>query len=153
MPDVLFVATPFCDDYMPCLTLALFKSMLREAGVAGRVQHEYLHFARRIGLEKYKKIMQVCTIGYGHDFFACETIFAEAAHGKTPRSFDEYIRWMTETHLPGKDFSEGERRRTLDALALFREAHQAAEDIRAIVRAELHAVRRNPDAARHYFEQ
>ena len=23
--DVLFVAMPFCDEYMPCLTLALFK--------------------------------------------------------------------------------------------------------------------------------
>ena len=26
--DVLFIAMPFCDEYMPCLTLALFKSVL-----------------------------------------------------------------------------------------------------------------------------
>ena len=29
--DVLFVAMPFCDEYMPCLTLALFKSVLARA--------------------------------------------------------------------------------------------------------------------------
>ncbi len=125
--DVLFVAMPFCDEYMPCLTLSLFKSILREAGITSRVQHEYLYFAGRIGLEKYRNLLQVCTIGYGHDYFACETIFAGAAHGKTPRSFDDYIRWMTETHLPGKVFAGDQRRDTLKALALFREAHDLAE--------------------------
>ncbi|MBR4165724.1 MAG: hypothetical protein IKR43_05755, partial [Lachnospiraceae bacterium] len=125
--DVLFVAMPFCDEYMPCLTLSLFKPILREAGISSRVQHEYLYFANRIGPEKYRRILQVCTIGYGHDYFACETIFAEAAYGKTLRSFDDYIRWMTETHLPGKVFAGDQRRDTLEALALFREAHDMAE--------------------------
>ena len=125
--DVLFVAMPFCDEYMPCLTLSLFQAVLREAGIKSRVQHEYLHFARRIGKEKYRSVMQVCTIGYEHDYFACETIFAEAAHGKTLRSFDDYIRWMTETHLPGKVFAGEQRRDTLESLALFREAHDMAE--------------------------
>ena len=125
--DVLFVAMPFCDEYMPCLTLSLFQAVLRETGIKSRVQHEYLHFARRIGKEKYRSVMQVCTIGYGHDYFACETIFAEAAHGKTLRSFDDYIRWMTETHLPGKVFAGEQRRDTLESLALFREAHDMAE--------------------------
>ena len=125
--DMLLVSMPFCDEYMPCLTLSLFKSILREAGITGRVQHEYLYFANRIGPEKYRRILQVCTIGYGHDYFACETIFAEAAHGKTLRSFDDYIRWMTETHLPGKVFAGEQRRDTLKTLALFREAHDMAE--------------------------
>ena len=125
--DMLLVSMPFCDEYMPCLTLSLFKSILREEGITGRVQHEYLYFANRIGLEKYRRILQVCTIGYGHDYFACETIFAEAAHGKTLRSFDDYIRWMKETHLPGKVFAGEQRRGTMEALALFREAHDMAE--------------------------
>ena len=125
--DALFVAMPFCDEYMPCLTLSLFKSILHEAGISSRVQHEYLYFANRIGLEKYRSIMQVCTIGYGHDYFACETIFGDEAHQKTLRFFDEYIRWMTETHLPGKVFAGEQRRDTLESLALFREAHDMAK--------------------------
>ena len=125
--DVLFVAMPFCDEYMPCLTLALFKSVLLRAGIKSRVQHEYLYYASRIGLEKYRSIMQVCTIGYGHDYFACETIFAEAAHGKTLASFDDYIRWMQGKHLPGKVFAGSQREDTLHSLSLFREAHAMAE--------------------------
>ena len=125
--DVLFVAMPFCDEYMPCLTLALFKSVLARAGIKSRVQHEYLYYANRIGLEKYRSIMQVCTIGYGHDYFACETIFAEAAHGKTLASFDDYIRWMQGKHLPGKVFAGRQREDTLHSLALFQEAHAMAE--------------------------
>ena len=31
--DMLLVSMPFCDEYMPCLTLSLFKSILREAGI------------------------------------------------------------------------------------------------------------------------
>ena len=80
--DVLFIAMPFCDEYMPCLTLALFKSVLARAGIKSRVQHEYLYYASRIGLEKYRSIMQVCTIGYGHDYFACETILARRLTAK-----------------------------------------------------------------------
>ena len=72
--------------------------------------------------------MQVCTIGYGHDYCACETIFGEAAHGKTLRPFDEFIRWMTETRLPNKAFAGEQRRDTLDALALYRKAHEMAGD-------------------------
>ncbi|SFE51781.1 RiPP maturation radical SAM C-methyltransferase [Succiniclasticum ruminis] len=125
--DVLFVAMPFCDEYMPCLTLALFKSVLSRAGIKSRVQHEYLYYASRIGLEKYRSIMQVCTIGYGHDYFACETVFAEAAHGKTISSFDDYIRWMKGKHLPGKVFAVRQREETLHSLALFQEAHAMAE--------------------------
>ena len=63
--EVLFIAMPFCDEYMPCLTLALFKPVLERAGIKSRVQHEYLYYANRIGLEKYRRIMKVCTIGYG----------------------------------------------------------------------------------------
>ena len=125
--DVLFVAMPFCDEYMPCLTLALFKSVLARAGIKSRVQHEYLFYANRIGLEKYRSIMQVCTIGYGHDYFACETIFAEAAHGKTLASFDDYIRWMQGKHLPGKVFAGRQREETLRSLVLFQEAHAMAD--------------------------
>ena len=125
--DVLFVAMPFCDEYMPCLTLALFKSVLERAGIKSRVQHEYLYYASRIGLEKYRSIMQVCTIGYGHDYFACETIFAEAAHGKTLASFDDYIRWMQGKHLPGKVFAGRQREETLRSLVLFQEAHAMAD--------------------------
>ena len=125
--EVLFVAMPFCDEYMPCLTLAQFKSALAKAGITSRVQHEYLYYVNRIGLEKYRRIMQVCTIGYGHDYFACETIFAEAAHGKTLSSFDDYICWMQGTHLPGKVFAGNQREDTLDSLALFREAHAMSE--------------------------
>ena len=40
--EVLFIAMPFCDEYMPCLTLALFKSVLARAGIKRRVQHEDL---------------------------------------------------------------------------------------------------------------
>ena len=125
--DVLFIAMPFCDEYMPCLTLAQFKSALTQAGIKNRVQHEYLYYTNRIGLEKYRRIMQVCTIGYGHDYFACETIFAEAAHGKTLSSFDDYIRWMQGKHLPGKVFAGNQRADTLESLALFQEAHATAE--------------------------
>ena len=125
--EVLFIAMPFCDEYMPCLTLALFKSVLARAGIKSRVQHEYLYFASRIGLEKYRSIMQVCTIGYGHDYFACETIFGEAAHGKTLSSFDDYIRWMEGKHLPGKVFAGRQREDTLHSLTLFQEAHGTAE--------------------------
>ena len=125
--DVLFVAMPFCDEYMPCLTLAQFKSVLARADIKSRVQHEYLYYANRIGLEKYRSIMQVCTIGYGHDYFACETIFAEAAHGKTLSSFDDYVRWMQGKHLPGKVFAGNQREDTLHSLALFQEAHAMAE--------------------------
>ena len=82
--DVLFVTMPFCDEYMPCLTLALFKSVLARAGIKSRVQHEFLYFASRFGREKYRSLMQVCTIGYGHDYFACEAVFADAAHGQPP---------------------------------------------------------------------
>ena len=109
--DVLFVAMPFCD----------------RAGIKSRVQHEYLFYANRIGLEKYRSIMQVCTIGYGHDYFACETIFAEAAHGKTLASFDDYIRWMQGKHLPGKVFAGRQREETLRSLVLFQEAHAMAD--------------------------
>ncbi|MBO6210084.1 MAG: hypothetical protein J6N99_05280 [Schwartzia sp.] len=35
--DVLLVITPFCDEYLPDLTFAMFKAALREAGVASRV--------------------------------------------------------------------------------------------------------------------
>ncbi|MBP5199589.1 MAG: RiPP maturation radical SAM C-methyltransferase [Schwartzia sp.] len=127
--DVLLVTMPFCDEYMPCLTLALFKSILGKAGIKSRVQHEFLYFANRIGVEKYRAVMQVCTIGYGHDYFACETIFADAAHdGRQIRSFDEYIRWMEETHLPGKAFAGDQRQETLEKLDLFREARDMAAD-------------------------
>ena len=125
--DVLFIAMPFCDEYMPCLTLALFKSVLARAGIKSRVQHEYLYYASRIGLEKYRSIMQVCTIGYGHDYFACETIFGKAAHGKTISSFEDYIRWMQGKHLPGKVFAGRQREDTLHSLDLFQEAHAMAE--------------------------
>ena len=125
--EVLFIAMPFCDEYMPCLTLALFKPVLERAGIKSRVQHEYLYYANRIGLEKYRRIMKVCTIGYGHDYFACETIFAEAAHGKTLSSFDDYIRWMEGKHLPGKVFAGNQREFILQTLALFKEAHAMAE--------------------------
>lgn len=121
--DVLLVAMPFCDEYMPCLTLALFKPILAQAGIKSRVQHEYLYYANRIGLENYHSIMQVCTIGFGHDFCACETIFAEAAHGKTLSSFDDYIRWMQEKHLPGKVFAYKQREDILHNLTLFQKAH------------------------------
>ena len=125
--DVLFIAMPFCDEYMPCLTLALFKSVLARTGIKSRVQHEYLYYASRIGLEKYRSIMQVCTIGYGHDYFACETIFGKAAHGKTVSSFEDYIRWMQGKHLPGKVFAGRQREDTLHSLDLFQEAHAMAE--------------------------
>ncbi|MBR1553676.1 MAG: RiPP maturation radical SAM C-methyltransferase [Schwartzia sp.] len=127
--DVLLVTMPFCDEYMPCITLALFKAILAQAGIKSRVQHEFLYFADRIGTEKYRAVMQVCTIGYGHDYFACETIFADAAHdGRQLRSFDEYLRWMREEHLPGKAFAGNQRDETLEKLALFEEAHGMAED-------------------------
>ncbi len=129
MTDVLFVSMPFCDEYMPCLTLALFKALLTRAGIGSRVQHEFLYFANRIGAKKYRSIMQVCTIGYGHDYFACETIFADAAHdGRQLRSFDEYIRWMEEEHLPGKAFAGHQRQDTLEKLGLFREARDLAPE-------------------------
>ena len=128
--DVLFVTMPFCDQYMPCITLALFKAVLTQAGIKSRVQHEFLYFANRIGVKKYQQgIMHVCTIGYGHDYFACEAIFADAAHdGKQLRSFDEYLRWMREKHLPGKVFAGDQRNETLEKLALFEEARDMAED-------------------------
>ncbi len=127
--DVLLVTMPFCDEYMPCITLALFKSILEQAGIRSRVQHEFLYFANRIGANKYRDIMRVCTIGYGHDYFACETIFADAAHdGKQLRSFDDYIRWMEQEHLPGKAFAGHQRQDTLEKLALFREARDMAAD-------------------------
>ena len=64
---------------MPCMTYAMFKAMLTKAGISSCVQHEYLYYAAWIGKKNYRRIMQVCTIGYGHDYFACETIFAAAA--------------------------------------------------------------------------
>ncbi|MBQ9376547.1 MAG: RiPP maturation radical SAM C-methyltransferase, partial [Schwartzia sp.] len=125
--EVLLVTMPFCDDYMPCITLALFKSILARAGIKSRVQHEFLYFAERIGAEKYRAIMHICTIGYGHDYFACETVFADAAHdGKQLRSFEEYIRWMKEEHLPGKVFAGQQREDTLGKLTLLREARDMA---------------------------
>ena len=124
--DVLLVAMPFCDEYMPCLTLALFKPVLAQAGIKSRMQHEYLYYANRIGLENYHSIMQVCTIGFGHDFCASETIFAEAAHGKTLSSFDDYILWMQEKHLPGKVFAYKQREDILHNLTLFQKAHAEA---------------------------
>lgn len=121
--EVLLVTMPFCDEYMPCLTFALFKSILAKVGIKSRMQHEFLYFANRIGLEKYRGIMKVCTIGYGHDYFACETIFADAAHDGGPiRSFEEYIRWMEQEHLPGKAFAANQQQDTLRKLGLFREA-------------------------------
>ena len=120
--DVLFVTMPFCDEYMPCLTLALFKSVLARAGIRSRVQHEFLYFASRFGLEKYRSLMQVCTIGYGHDYFACEAVFADAAHGQPLRSFDEYIEWMRTIHVPNKAFAGGQQQDTLGKLDLIREA-------------------------------
>ena len=127
--EVLLVSMPFCDEYMPCITLSLFKAILTRAGLKSRVQHEFLYFADRIGAETYRAIMQVCTIGYGHDYFACETIFADAAHdGKQLRSFEAYIRWMEEEHLPGKAFAGSQRKDTLEKLALLREARDAAAD-------------------------
>ena len=126
--DVLFITMPFCDEYMPCLTLALFKSVLGRAGIKSRVQHEYLYFANRFGLDRYRDIMRVCTIGYGHDYFACETIFADAAHGQALRSFDEYMEWMRGTHLPGKAFAGNQQQDTLKKLSLFFEARDMAEE-------------------------
>ena len=126
--DVVLVAMPFCDEYMPCMTYAMFKAMLTKAGISSCVQHEYLYYAAWIGKNNYRRIMQVCTIGYGHDYFACETIFAAAAHGRTLRSFDEYIAWMKQTHLPGKVFEGAQQQETLETLALFREAQEKAQD-------------------------
>ena len=68
---MLLVSMPFCDEYMHSITLSLFKAILTRAGLKSRVQHEFLYFADRIGAETYRAIMQVCTIGYGHDYFAC----------------------------------------------------------------------------------
>ena len=126
--DVVLVSMPFCDEYMPCMTYAMFKAILTRAGITSCVQHEYLYYAAWIGKENYRRILQVCTIGYGHDYFACETIFATAAHGKTLRSFDEYIEWMKNTHLPGKVFAGSQRQETLETLALFRKAQDTANE-------------------------
>ena len=125
--DVLFVTMPFCDEYMPCLTLALFKSVLARAGIKSRVQHEFLYFANRFGLDKYRDLLQVCTIGYGHDYFACEAVFADAAHGQPLRSFDEYIEWMRKIHVPNKAFAGHQQQDTLDKLELIREARDSAQ--------------------------
>ena len=126
--DVLLVCMPFCDEHMPCMTYALFKSLLTREGIKSRVIHEYLHYAVWIGKEKYRKIMKVCTIGYGHDYFACETIFSDAAHGQTLRSFNEYIDWMKNSHLPGKVFSGNQLKDTIESLSILEEAHDNAED-------------------------
>jgi magnesium-protoporphyrin IX monomethyl ester (oxidative) cyclase len=125
--DVLFVTMPFCDEYMPCLTLALFKSVLARSGIKSRVQHEFLYFANRFGLDKYRNLLQVCTIGYGHDYFACEAVFADAAHGQPLRSFDEYIEWMRKIHVPNKAFAGHQQQDTLDKLELIREARDSAQ--------------------------
>lgn len=53
--DVLFVTMPFCDQYMPCITLALFKAVLTQAGIKSRVQHEFLYFANRIGVKSINR--------------------------------------------------------------------------------------------------
>ena len=126
--DVAFVCMPFCDEFMPCMTYALFKSLLAREGISSRVMHEYLHYAAWFGKEKYRRIMQICTIGYGHDYYACETVFARAAHGKTVRSFEEYLRWMREVHLPGKVFAGEQRQETWESLAYVEEAYQRAEE-------------------------
>ncbi len=126
--DVLLVSMPFCNETMPCMTYAMFKAMLTRAGITSSVQHEYLYYSDWIGPNDYRRIMQVCTIGYGHDYFACETIFAKAAHGKVLRSFDEYIEWMKQTHLPGKVFAGNQRQETLEILALYREAQDRAPE-------------------------
>ena len=126
--DVLLVSMPFCNEYMPCMTYAMFKSILTEAGIKSSVQHEYLYYATWIGKENYRRISNVCTIGFGHDYFACETVFAEAAHGKTLRSFDEYVSWMKETHLPGKVFAGDQQKETLETLALFKRAQNTASE-------------------------
>lgn len=126
--DVLLVSMPFCDEYMPCMTYALFKSLLKEVGVKSRVQHEYLYYASRTGKEKYRKIMQICTIGFGHDYYACEAVFAEAAHGKPLRSFDEYLQWMKDIHLPGKVFAGDQKNDTYESLKFLKEAHDNAEE-------------------------
>lgn len=118
--DVLFIAMPFCDEYMPCLTLALFKSVLARAGIKSRVQHEYLYYASRIGLEKYRSIMQVCTIGYGHDYFACETIFGKAAHGKTISSLKTTYAGCRESICRGKSLPAGSGRIPCTAWTCFR---------------------------------
>ena len=128
MTDVLLVCMPFCDEYMPCMTYALFKALLEREDIRSRVRHEYLYYADWIGKEKYRRIMQVCTIGYGHDFFACETVFARAAHGHTVRTFEEYLRWMREEHLPGKVFAANQRQDTLESLELLREARERSEE-------------------------
>lgn len=126
--DVLLVCMPFCDEFMPCVTYALFKSLLAQEGIKSRIIHEYLHYATWIGKGKYRKIMKVCTIGYGHDYFACETIFSNAAFDKTVRSFDEYIDWMKNTHLPGKVFSGNQFQDTMECLSILEEAHDKAAD-------------------------
>ena len=126
--DVLLVAMPFCNEYMPCMTYALFKSILTKAGITSSVQHEYLYYAAWIGKDNYRHISNVCTIGFGHDFFACETIFAEAAHGKTIRSFNEYLSWMKQTHLPGKVFAGSQQQKTVETLDLFRMAQAKAKE-------------------------
>ena len=126
--DVLLISMPFCDEYMPCMTYALFKSLLAEAGIKSRVQHEYLYYAARTGKQKYRQIMQICTIGYGHDYYACEAVFADAAHGRTMRSFDEYLDWMRNAHIPGKVFAGDQKNDTYEGLTLLKEAHDTAPD-------------------------
>ncbi len=124
--DVLLICMPFCDEYMPCMTYAMFKSMLLQKGMKSRVQHEYLYYASHIGKENYRRLLQVCTIGFGHDYFACETIFAKAAHDRTVKSFDEYLRWMESIHLPHKVFSGNQQEDTLQDLSIIKTARETA---------------------------
>ena len=55
--DVVLVAMPFCDEYMPCMTYAMFKAMLKKASISSCVQHEYLYYAAWIGKKNYRRIM------------------------------------------------------------------------------------------------
>jgi ribosomal peptide maturation radical SAM protein 1 len=104
---VVFVVMPFADRLSPALGVSVLTSVLRERGIAARVEYPLLEFARRLGPELYDAIAQNVP---GTSALLGDWLFA---HELRARSEEDVARYV-EVHL--KDCTAAFVQRVLNAL-------------------------------------
>jgi ribosomal peptide maturation radical SAM protein 1 len=97
---VLLINMPFAAVDSPSLALGLFKSRLRQQGIACDVAHLNLSLAEMIGYENYELILKLGAILGG------EQLFAQAVFGKQVPSEGEYYQEVVRTQSAGPDIPQ-----------------------------------------------
>ena len=99
--DVLFIAMPFCDEYMPCLTLALFKSVLARyvpSATVMTILPVKRFLARRLTAKRFL-LLKITYAGCRESI--CRGKFLPAGSGRIPCSdwisFRKPMRWRKRT--------------------------------------------------------